>query len=157
MKILTCCVTGHRDIPNDEMPYVSAELKREIQNAIADGFTHFISGFADGADLIFAEIVAELKSEYPVTLEAAIPHRKRISTPNKSFHAILSECNIVGIHSEKYSVSCFNKRNRFMVEHSERIIAVYDGRLSGGTFFTINYANTLGKEVKIIHTKNAKL
>jgi hypothetical protein len=37
-----------------------------------------------------------------------------------------------------------------MVENSQRVIAVYDGRESGGTFYTINYAKPLQKELRII-------
>ena len=36
--------------------------------------THFISGMAIGVDMIAAEIVLELKKDYPqITLECAIP------------------------------------------------------------------------------------
>ena len=43
------------------------------------------SGFAAGVDLIFAGIVADLKREYPITLEAAIPYPGRMDTPDKAF------------------------------------------------------------------------
>ena len=60
----TCCVTGHRDIPENRISYVEQELLREVQTAIDDGYTRFISGFADGTDLIFAAIVAEEKNDF---------------------------------------------------------------------------------------------
>lgn len=53
----SCCVTGHRDIPADKMEHIKIKLKEEIEKAIADGFTMFISGFAKGVDLLFAELV----------------------------------------------------------------------------------------------------
>ena len=55
----TCCVTGHRDIPAEKMDFVKEALQREVAAAIEDGYTRFISGFAEGADLMFAAIVAE--------------------------------------------------------------------------------------------------
>ena len=61
MQEKTCCVTGHRDIPQDKRTYVETELKKEVLAAIADGYTHFISGFAEGVDLTFAALVAEQK------------------------------------------------------------------------------------------------
>lgn len=61
----TCCVTGHRDIPEDRIAYVEQELRREVLAAIQDGYTRFISGFAEGADLMFAAIVAEQKEHNP--------------------------------------------------------------------------------------------
>ena len=35
----TCCVTGHRDIPEDRIAYVEQELRREVLAAIQDGYT----------------------------------------------------------------------------------------------------------------------
>ena len=42
-----------------------------------EGVTHFISGMAQGVDLYAAEIVLELKEQYPqITLECAIPYEQ---------------------------------------------------------------------------------
>ena len=38
-------------------------LRREVASAIEDGYTRFISGFAEGADLMFAVVVAEAKKK----------------------------------------------------------------------------------------------
>ena len=86
----TCCVTGHRDIPEDRIAYVEQELRREVLAAIQDGYTRFISGFAEGADLMFAAIVVEQKKHNPdLFLEAAIPYAGRLKTKNKQFHELL--------------------------------------------------------------------
>lgn len=61
MEIKTCCVTGHRNIPAEQIEYVKDSLLHEIETAIAEGYTHFISGFAEGVDEYFSEIVAEMK------------------------------------------------------------------------------------------------
>ena len=62
MEGKTCCVTGHRDLPQKEINHVKTALRREIDSAVADGFTRFMSGFADGVDQYFAKIVLENKS-----------------------------------------------------------------------------------------------
>ena len=59
----TCCITGHRDIPAEKKKFVEEELRKEVAAAIEDGYTRFISGFAEGADLMFAAVVAEAKKE----------------------------------------------------------------------------------------------
>ena len=146
----TCCVTGHRDIPADKIEYITAELQREILCAIDDGFTHFISGCAKGVDLIFAAIVVQLKSDFSITLEAAIPYRNRMKTTDKTFQNLIGCCDTVGVHSEQYFSSCFMKRNRFMVQASSRVIAVFDSREKGGTLATMRYAHALNREVKLI-------
>ena len=85
MKI--CCVTGHRDIPEALTEQVRQDLIREVEKAIQDGFTYFISGFAKGTDLLFAEIVLEKQKEHEaVQLEAAIPYRNRYIKLMKAEH-----------------------------------------------------------------------
>jgi uncharacterized phage-like protein YoqJ len=42
------------------------------------------------------------------------------------------------------------KRNRYMVDHSSRVIAVYDGRSTGGTASTVKYSYTQGCIVRNI-------
>lgn len=148
MDSKTCCVTGHRDIPASKIDAVKYSLYREIQAAIADGYARFISGFADGSDLLFAAIVAEEKQRNPALfLEAAIPYRGRMQTPNREFQRLLLVCDQV---RESYIPSCYMERNRYMVDHSQRVIAVYDGRKYGGTFSTIRYASAIGRDVRTI-------
>lgn len=144
----TCCVTGHRDIPADKIQYVQMQLRQELLQAIQSGYTHFISGFAAGVDLIFAGIVADLKREYPITLEAAIPYPSRMNTPDEVFQCLLKECDIVKVHTDRYSKSCYMVRNRYMIDCSALVIAVHDGRKSGGTVATIRYANRKGCDLR---------
>lgn len=144
----TCCVTGHRDIPEQKKETITQLLRQEILKAIADGYTHFISGFATGADLMFADIVVQLKAVYPITLEAAIPYPGRMKTPDKTFQRLIRCCDTVKIHSDRYFKGCYTRRNRYMVDQSQRILAVYDGRTTGGTASTLRYA--AGKEVRVV-------
>lgn len=137
----TCCVTGHRDIPTDMIPYVKSQLYQELLRAIQSGYTHFISGFASGADLIFAGAVIDLKGRYPISLEAAIPYQGRLSTPDKTFQRLIKECDVVKVHTAQYSKGCYMVRNRYMVDNSALVIAVHDGRKTGGTAATIRYAH----------------
>lgn len=151
MGAKACCVTGHRDIPAGKLDYVKEALQKEIMQAVEDGYTHFISGFEKGVDLLFSSIVADLMTENSaLTLEAAIPYRNRLNTTDRLFHRLIGKCNIVGVHSETYSPNCFMKRNRFKVSQALRIIVVYDGRERGGTFFTMRYAYFQKRDVKVI-------
>ena len=151
MGSLTCCVTGHRDIPAERIAYVEQQLRREVLEAIEAGYTRFISGFAEGTDLTFAAIVAEQKERHPeLFLEAAIPYAGRLKTRSKQFHTLLPSCDGLKVICQDYTPSCFMQRNRYMVRESQRVIAVYDGRDHGGTLFTMRYAHTLGKEIRVI-------
>lgn len=146
----TCCITGHRDIPIEKTLYVQNKLYQELLLAIQSGYTHFISGFAFGADLIFAEIIVDLEHKYPITLEAAIPYPGRMNTPDKTFHRLLKECDVVKVHTGQYSKNCYMVRNRHMVDCSTRVIAVHDGHKGGGTAATMRYAYRMERDVKEI-------
>lgn len=151
MNEKACCVTGHRNISADCIPYVEQALRGEILSAIEDGYIRFISGFAEGVDLMFASIVAEEKTHNPeLLLEAAIPHAGRLKTRNQQFHELLRACNGVKVECKKYVPSCFMQRGRYMLHQSQRVIAVYDGRDHGGTLFTMRYAHILNKQVRLI-------
>ena len=81
METKVCCVTGHRSIPAERIDYVKQALRREVLAAIEDGYTRFISGFAEGTDLMFAAIVAEEMEHRPeLFLEAAIPYAARFGS-----------------------------------------------------------------------------
>lgn len=147
----TCCVTGHREIPASQIAYVKQALRGEISLAIADGFTHFLSGFAEGADLLFAEIVAEFcEKGADIRLEAAIPYRGRLHRLEKTHRKLLESCDEITVISEDYTKNVFAKRNQYMVERSERVLAVYDGRQTGGTAATIRMAEKKGVELRKI-------
>lgn len=153
MKKKTCCITGHRDLPQKEINQVKAALRQEIEKAVIDGFTCFMSGFAEGADQYFAEIVLEMRKSNPkLELIAVIPYQKRLDNLQKKKYTyeMLEACADVVVIREEYQPSVYSHRNRYMVEHSDRVIAVYDGREKGGTAGTIRFTHTMKKELREI-------
>lgn len=151
----TCCVTGHREIPADKWEETRRALALEIDRAIEDGYVCFLSGFAEGADMLFASLVLDRQKSHPeIRLEAAIPFRGRIQTLQRTPEtaALLEGCSEVHVLSERYSPGVYSHRNRFMIGHSRRVLAVYDGRQTGGTFSTIQTALKFGRELRIIAT-----
>ena len=160
MQGKTCCVTGHRDIPAEQVGHIKKSLEQEVDRAISDGFTCFISGFADGVDLLFAGIVAERIAKNPaLKLIAAIPYQKRLDTLKKSERtkALIDLCTEIYIAAEDYRPSVYAKRNRYMVERSDRVIAVYDGREKGGTVGTIRLTYIMKRELREIAACNIKI
>ena len=156
-----CSFTGHRSekLPwryNESDPRC-ADLKQRIYDTVeavyTAGIRHFICGMAEGCDLYFCQAVLELRSEHPdVTLEAAVPFEgqadKWPKAERERYNRLLIECDTVTLLQEEYSPGCMMKRNRYMVDHSQLIIACYDGQ-SGGTLNTLRYA--LEKNVRILH------
>lgn len=153
MRKKTCCVTGHRDLPQKEINRVKAALKREVDAAVADGFTRFMSGFGEGVDQYFAEIVLEKKKTNPeLELVAVIPYQKRLDSLNGKgkTYEMLEACAEVVVVQEEYHPSVYSRRSRYMAERSDRVIAVYDGREKGGTVRTIRFAHQMKKELREI-------
>ena len=151
MSALTCCVTGHRELPPGRYLEIHSALREEVCRAVEDGYTRFVSGFASGIDLIFAEIVDEFAQEIPaLELHAAIPYRGRLKTRDPLFRRLIARCKNVLVYSESYSSHCYFLRNRAMVEQSQRVIAVFDGRSRGGTAYTIRRAYEQGRDVRLI-------
>ena len=147
-----CCFTGHRPeklgMPETE---VVKGLKKEIRTAIADGFQTFISGMARGVDLWAAEIVLALRDEgAAIRLICASPYKgfeNRWSREwQERYRRVMERTDLVRFICPGYSRDCFQRRNKWMVNHSARVIAVYNGG-PGGTRNTVEYANRVGVSV----------
>jgi uncharacterized phage-like protein YoqJ len=149
---VTCCFTGHRPekLPwgDDEADPRCRALKRKLADAVEaayeEGMRHFICGMARGCDLFFAEAVLALRERRgDVTLEAAVPHCAQAASwpPEDRLRRqrILAVCDLETLIQERYSPGCMLRRNRYMVDHSALVIAVYDGA-GGGTRQTLEYA-----------------
>lgn len=151
MSEKTCCVTGNREIPADKVEYVKTKLREEIEIAIADGYTTFVSGLDEGVDLLFAQLVIEQKEYHPhLFLEAAIPYNSRLKSEDPLFHTCFRGCNGIYIQQNEYSTDCYMNRNRYMVGLADRVIAVYNNLDKSSTLFTMRYAHTIDKEVREI-------
>lgn len=165
-NIKTCCVTGHRP---QGFPWNYADtqcsfhkqykkfLTDKISNLISDGFTHFISGGAIGVDMDFAEAVLALRnSQFPnIHLEIAVPCQgqdlKWRTADKERYRTILEKANKVTILSEHYTRFCMQKRNEYMVNNSDLVLAFWNDETTGGTYNTISYAKRKNKTLDITH------
>lgn len=156
----TCAFTGHRpqNLPFrfDESDERCVALKSKLRECIIklieqENVRHFITGMAIGVDMYAAEIVLQLKEIYPyITLEAAIPcetQASRWSEPLRDrYYRIAELCDKETMLQTRYTPDCMQKRNRYMVDHADFILAVWDGSPSG-TGMTTTYARSSGKTV----------
>ena len=68
------------------------------------------------------------------------------------YSMISRDCTNVVYICDKKSRDCYQKRNKFMVENSRRIIGVIkDEKAKSGTLQTINMAKKSGLELNIIY------
>jgi len=159
----TVCFTGHRPqtlkfLWNEECE-MCKNLKMQIKNTITEliekeNAIHFISGMALGVDMICAEIVLELKKTYPqITLECAIPCETQAAKwtekyRDRYFNTIIASDKETLLQTH-YTADCMMKRNKYMVDKSDIVVAVWNGS-KGGTANTVNYAKQSGKTIKQI-------
>jgi uncharacterized phage-like protein YoqJ len=161
----TCCFTGHRplkfpwgyDEEWEDCVKLKLKLACEIEAMRQKGVTNFISGMAVGVDMWAAEIVLDLKSAYPqdtIKLIAAIPYEGQANKWSVEYREryfdILAQADQEVIFQEHYTKNCMHERNRFMVDNSAYMIAVFNGD-KGGTANTLHYAESKGLNIVIIN------
>lgn len=162
-KSFCCAFTGHRiiDITPDtckkkaNYKRIYKKLNNLICEAIANGYIYFLCGMAKGIDMLCAEIVLKFMDKNPsISLECAIPHREQFIDYNDidlaRYFDILEKAQNVTLISEKYSSNCMMKRNRYMINCSSRLIGVWNGNTSGGTFKTLKLAEKKAIDCKLI-------
>lgn len=144
--------TGHRYYDFSRKEIIRQRLSRAIVEAYDNGIRNFISGFATGIDLMAAQTVQSLKLSHPgMVLTAAIPFRGQADrfTPHdrRCYDELIEKADEVIVLSEHYYPRCFLDRDEFMVCNAAQIIAYYDGRERGGTYYTIRKAREMGISV----------
>ncbi len=159
----TLCFTGHR---SQKLPWgfneedercitMKQNLYLEIEKSILQGYKTFLCGMALGFDMICAEIVLNFKKKYKdIKLVGAIPCKNQDCKWNikqkSRYRKILNQLDAIRCIYKKYNgPNCMNERNKFMVNNSSKMIALYNG-IDGGTKKTINYAKKQGLKIVII-------
>lgn len=155
LKIHRCCFTGHRpEKLTADSTTIKEALATEIDKAITDGITEFITGMARGVDLWAAELVLERRETNPsISLFCAIPYegfeKKWSESWQSLYRNILANADGSKVFQPHFTYTSFQERNRWMVDCSERVIAVFCGE-KGGTKNTLDYASKVGVTIRIL-------
>jgi uncharacterized phage-like protein YoqJ len=165
--MLRVCFTGHR--PERIGGYDNLEAERVIKQELTQHVrsimlsdlstdVEFITGMAQGFDTIAGEVIVKLKNKYPkrIKLIAAIPfvgqQNKWTYEGQKRYIELLIQCdNIVWVDETGYAPWKMHNRNKWMVDHSNEVVALWSGS-SGGTANCIAYANKVGKKATNLWT-----
>ena len=151
-KEASCSFTGHRPAKlHTSEAEVKAALEREIDSAIASGYRTFITGMSTGVDLWAGEIVLRrMQRNKTINIIAALPYStfgSRMAKEWKTiFDDIMNKAIFTKTISPQYHIGVYQARDKWMVDNSSRVIAVFNGE-PGGTKFTIEYAERSGVEV----------
>lgn len=160
MTLKSMCATGHRPLANDwDIAHPNRQMIRRHlfpilkQAHLYGGFNDFYTGMAQGFDMDFALCVIELRLEMKggIYLNAAVPFKgQEIMWSDDIKYAyceILDQCDsVVEVSEPGYEAWKMQKRNEFMVDMTEHVMAFWNGR-KGGTKNCIRYALQQGKRV----------
>lgn len=153
----TVTFTGHRPQklggfkePNPIADRIKAELGREIDLAIQDGFDTFIAGGALGVDTWAAELVIEKKGYLIIARPFPSQHAKWPPQAQDRFMSVLARADeVVDVSPDPYAPYKMQTRNIWMVDRAKRIVAVFDGSV-GGTANCVAYATGLKRDIRLI-------
>ena len=149
------CFTGHRPekLTRSERQVI-ADLEEAIENAIADGFNVFISGLAPGVDIWAAEIVLRLRDKGADIKLICASHfedfEKRWPNLSGRYNDIMTHADLTHFICQGNVRGVHQIRNVWMMDHSARVIAVFNGEKSG-TKNTIDYAER--KSIPVVYIK----
>ena len=145
-------VTGHQKLPADEVDYITAQVHGVLQRVPTPLVGY--SSLAAGADQLFAAQILDTGGQ----LHAVIPARGYETTFDAAARteydrllAASSETTRLGF--TECSEEAFDAAGKWVVEHCDLLIAVWDGlpaRGLGGTADAVAHARSLQKDIRII-------
>lgn len=151
-KLKVACFSGHRRLPQD-CGEIKERLRSAVISLIEQGVVFFGAGGALGFDMLAEETVLELRDQYPhIRLVLVLPcppdqqTLKWNAEQRTRYYGILNRADKVRILSPQYIEGCMLKRNRHLAEKSAHLIC-YLRENSGGTFYTVNYAQEQGLNI----------
>lgn len=147
-------VTGHRYIVDNLINRKAVNYL--INLAIENEIEKFLVGMSRGADFLFADVLSERKLSWI----AVIPCRDQTNLWNeydRSHHqSLMEKADNVIILSNEYRQGVMHYRNKYMVNKSEMLLAIYDGSKKGGTYHTFNLMIKNHKKVVQFNPKTNK-
>ena len=152
--------TGHRKErilqENSNNPCILGQVQlaviEQVEHLYSQGYRTFYNGMSEGFDLLAASAVIACRWKYKdIRLVAVVPFRNqsaRYEPLDKiQYNTLLEEADEVVILSESYYRGCFHRRNDYLIEYANIVIAYWDGIFKGGTFYTIKKAQRDNKQI----------
>ena len=143
----TCCVTGHRDIPAEQMDKIRELLRQEILTAIEDDYTHFISGFAAGGDeyitkpvslpVLEAQVAASLRRDRRRAAPASVRFDEEL-TINYTDRTLRFRGQEIPLARKEFDILALLSQNPGVVLSKERIYERVWGFDSEGDSATVS-------------------
>lgn len=131
-------VTGHRDLDNVEQIASSVdEVLREIRNAYPDESLTIISPLAEGADRLVVWRAMEsndvrLVVPLPLEISEYMLDFFRISSKAEFVTLLEQASKVIELPTEETREASYLAAGLYVLDHSDVLIAVWDGQPAGG-------------------------
>lgn len=142
------CGTGHRP---DKIGGYSDEVFKQLSLFLKAYLRQLrplkvISGMAQGFDQALA--VAAISEKIPFIAAIPCPGQQLVwpKEARDKYLEILEHADAQFVVSPKYTPYCMQKRNEWMVDNSDAVIALWNGT-DGGTANCVRYAESKKKEI----------
>lgn len=136
--------TGHR------MPELGGygidplkKIRRFASSVLVElrGVKKVITGMAQGWDMAVAHACHELDIPFVAAVPFEEQHRMWPRNVRKAYEYLLKKANeVVVVSPGEYAPWKMHARNKWIVDHSEYILALWNGKSHGGTFSCLQYA-----------------
>lgn len=150
---MICAFSGHRphrlpwgsDEADSRCAALKLRMRQELRRLNHMGVDVFLCGMARGCDTYFAEAVLELQKDSPQTeLWAVLPCGSQADhwpeTDRLRYVSLCRASQQIVMLQERYSSGCMLRRNRWMLDHADCVMTVYDGG-GGGTGWMVREAS----------------
>jgi hypothetical protein len=145
--VRTVGVTGHRELTEQIRAHVRVRLAGLLGRRPVLG----LSSLADGADQLFAETVLNRGGRLHAVIPAA-GYEKTVVDEDAYRRLLAAASRTTVLDFAEAGPEAYGAAGRFIVERCDLLIAVWDGRRArgpGGTFSTVSYARSVGREVAV--------
>jgi uncharacterized phage-like protein YoqJ/5-methylcytosine-specific restriction endonuclease McrA len=155
-KGMVIAVTGHRpdklgseyDMKGPISKYIYDELCKIVTDLKP---TKVISGMALGVDMLWANVAINKNIPFVAAIPFLGQEKKWPEPSQRIYNKMLSHATeVVTVCPGDYAAFKMQKRNEWMVDNCDMLVAVWDGS-QGGTSNCVNYATSKGKVIKRIN------
>ena len=141
-------VSGHQQRAGIDWEWVKSAIDRILA---AEGAKHIgYSSLAVGSDQLFARAILDQRN----FLVAVVPSHdyERCFDPRElvAYRELLSQATVIELTAAQSSEEAFYAAGRYIVDHVDLLVAIWDGRSSeglGGTADIVGYAKRIHKPI----------
>lgn len=154
----TCCFSANLELPPEQMQKAKRRLRKELDQAIADGYTRFLCSMSPGLELYIARALVRRQREDPkLSLEVVLCRRRRLweLANAASTWRLLKACAAIYYPDAPYDPGMESRCLQYLVGQADRVVAVYNGNETSPTALVLMLAYVYKKEIHRIRMPGA--